>query len=181
MGVNFVIASLRQLRPPSEVPPMQLGNCISVLPTIVPNKFENANDDEVRARFWSMAREQSNSLEDRVKNDMSKFVKPDSFSSADFEEMKKLMTGLMYHVNVSNIGVVDLTPYECFSSKEFIVENMFTTVNNSKTIDNYLVVMYFNTIADKLMCSIGTNAYFFDPVIADEFLDLYKRFFDFVL
>lgn len=173
------MANLRQLRPAGELSSVQLGNCISALFTAIPNKFENINEDEeLRARFWSIAREQSSSLEERVRNDTSKFARIDLDT---FEEMKKHRTGLVYHVNVSNIGVVDLNAYECFQSGEFRVENMFTTVNNSNTIENYLVVLYFNTIADKLMCSIGTNGYFFDPIVADEFIDLLKRLFDFVI
>lgn len=176
VSLDLIAVGLRQLKPSSEVSPMQLGNCVTAVFTSIPNQFETTDDhDEVRARFWSMAREQSSALEDRVKNDMTKFARSRATASLDD------FNGLMFHLSISNIGVVDLKGYGCFENDEFYIENMFTTVTNSISNDKFLCVLYFTTIGDRLFCSLGTNSFFFDPIVADEFVDIFKKLIDFVI
>lgn len=157
---DFVAVSLRQLRPPNEIGPMQLANCVGALITVIPNTDEEENG--IGSRFWPLAREQSASLDARVHTDLTKFFRPRTFSLSD-------VNGMLFHVSVSNIGVVDLDSYECFSPTGFAIDNMFTTVNISHSLDKILTGLFFCTLGNKLYGSLGYNSFYFDPKAAREF------------
>lgn len=168
-SVNMVAVGLRQLRSPAELDPFQLGNCIGSLATPIQNNADFSN-------FWSLARDLSTSLDDRVRNDYSKFFKVDaSFSLDMFKE-------LMLHMTVSNVGIVDISSYECFSSssssstaRDFVIEDMFTCVNSFPSSDKFLCVVFLCTVDGKLCCSLGYNSYFLSPELAREFADVFQE------
>lgn len=167
-SVNMVAVGLRQLRSPAELDPLQLGNCIGSLSTPIQNNADIAN-------FWSLARDLSASLDDRVRNDYNKFFKMDSSFSLDmFKE-------LMLHLTISNVGIVDISSYECFSSGDFVIENMFTCVNSFKSIDKFLCVVFLCTVDGKLCCSLGYNSFFLSPDMAREFADVFQEILNNVL
>lgn len=165
-SVNLVAVGLRQLRSPFELDPLQIGNCIGTLVTPILNPPDISH-------FWSTARDLSASLDHRVRNDYSKFFKTDETITLD------MLKGLMFHLSISNIGIVDTSKYECFSSvNNFVIENMFTCVKSLPSADKFLCVVFLCTVGDKLCCSIGYNSYFFAPDLAREFADIFKDIFD---
>lgn len=168
--LDTVPISLRQYRP--DLDPLQLGNCVGGLVTVIVNGFENpCDDDEIRAKFWSIAREQSDSLVERVRNDYSKFFRSNSVSIDVFP-------GLFFHFSISNVGVVDLDKYECFGKENptgFRIENMFATIKCRESIDKFLAMIFVCTVGESLCCCLGTNTFFFDPVVADEFVRIFNE------
>lgn len=168
VSVNLVAVGLRQLRSPSELNPLQIGNCIGTLVTPIQNPPDLAH-------FWSTACDLSASLDHRVRNDYSKFLKTDDTTTPE------MLKGLMFHLSISNIGIVDTSKsYECFSSSanDFVIENMFTCVKSLAHADKFLCVVFLCTVGDKLCCSLGYNSYFFSPDLAREFANIFQNKLD---
>lgn len=181
--INCVPVSLRPLRP-AEVGTYQLGNCVGGLITFIDNQFRSGGEDStknvdeeiVRAKFWQLTREISASLEERVKNDVTKFLARDVPLEHDEDQ-------LLGHMSLSNMGIFDDSSFGCFVKKNgpFRVENMFTSCNYSGEKEILLMGSYFCTVGDKLCCSLASNSYAFDPQLVDEFLKLFLQFVDLVL
>lgn len=93
------------------------------------------------------------------------------------------LSGLMSHLTISNIGVVDLSGYECFrdGTGGFRVENMFTTVTSSPTMDKILTACFFTTIGGQLCCGLGNNSFYFDPQVADQFVKYFLEILNCVI
>lgn len=181
VSYNVIPVSFRNFRPACDIGPLQIGHCTGPLMTLVPNPLSNPNDDsELSTKFWPLAREQSVSLETRAKNDYSKFRQRVSLRLED-------VRGLECHLSISNIGVIDLSSYECFrddnnnNENGFHVENMFTTVTSFPILDKFLTAIFFTTIGDQLCCALGNNSFYFDPQVAQQFVDYFRNILDCII
>lgn len=167
---NYIPVSLRQFADSdSSINSFQLGNCVGGLNTAIANELTNVNDNaELKSKFWPLAQHQSVLLEDRAKNDLCKFLPP------RFPENMN-STQLFGHMSLSNVGVIDLSSYECFGNGSFRVENMYAVCNYKHPCDKFLMASFFCTVGQKLCCSLASDSFFFDHELADQFVDIFKQ------
>lgn len=164
---NCNAVNLRQFRSPDELGNIQLGYCVGALVSIVPDTslLDPGDDSEVRARFWSTARESARVFDERVRGDLQKFVNPQFVEFADRQ--------LLIHVGLSNIGVLDP-----FHDDSFRIENLYFICNYPGGFDKILTEMIVCTVDGKLCCALSNNGYFFGPQLTDEFRDHFRRIID---
>ena len=159
--------NLRQFHSPP-IDEFQFGYCVGGIIALTRNEFKNiSDDDEVKANFWQFAKKNSQIFDDRVKNDNQKFVNP-QFRKFEPNEM-------LNHLGTSNLGIMETSKYECFSSKgPFTIENTFTICSYSKQVNKLTVCFYVCTVDNKLCISANYNSYFFDSFLVYEFIDIFK-------
>lgn len=155
----------------------QLGYCVGALISRVRNEFANVDDDaEVVGKFWPFAKRNADVFDERVRNDTRKFQNP------QFRKWKE--NEMLVHGRLSNLGIMDVAKYECFSGSDnqaappFRAENSFTVCSHSKEMNKVFLACYICTLENKLCWSISYNDHFFDHKFVDEFISLIKYLID---
>ena len=166
--ILYTAINLRQFHSPP-IDEFQFGYCVGALTSLIRNDFKDVSDDEeLKAYFWQFAKKNAQMFDDRVKNDNQKFANP-QFRKFEPNEM-------LFYVGISNLGVMETSKYECFSSNKgpFTIDNSFTICYLGNQVNKCTICCYLCTVNNKLCISSNFNSYFFDYSFVDEFVNNFK-------
>lgn len=165
--LSWTAVSLRRYLPPHvELHKYALSYCVGSFFDSCRNVYDNVLDDrEVLDRFWTLARENEQSLNDKVANSGEKFG----------IRMKSPMSGaeMGCHMGFSSLGVIETEPVE--EGGVFEIENSFMKGCIPETHVRMLFYCFAFTLKNESFWAIANNSRFIDHRLVDEFIDIFQR------